>query len=82
MTARADNVVPFPLDRRRDMRCCPHCGTYSDVWPIGRLIWGYCDAHRVRWVIADLKRVSPASMDRQQLRRGLEFLSSFVEVSR
>lgn len=82
MTTVPDNIVPFPQCRRRDLRCCPHCGTHSDVWQIGRLLWGYCDLHEVRWVVADLHHVAPAAMDRQQLRRGLEFLASFVEVSR
>lgn len=82
MATRPDNIVPFPLHRRRDLRACPHCGTSSNVWLIGRLLWGYCDAHQVRWVIADLKRVSKESMDRRELRRRLEFLSAFVEVSR
>jgi hypothetical protein len=81
MSTASDNIVPFPLSRRRDLRCCPHCGTHSDVWQVGRLLWGYCDLHEVRWVVADLHRISPRAMDRQQLRRGLEFLSSFVEVS-
>jgi len=82
MRARPDNVVPFPHSRRRDLRCCPHCGTHSNVWQIGRLLWGYCDVHEVRWVVADLQQLPPQAMDRQQLRRGLEFLSSFVEISR
>lgn len=82
MTTSANNIVQFPLSRRRDMQCCPHCGTGSDVYRIGRLLWGYCEAHEVRWVVADYHDSTPASIDRQQLRRGLEFLSSFVEVSR
>jgi hypothetical protein len=36
----------------------------------------------VRWVVADLKTVTPETMDRQHLRRGLEFLAAFAEVSR
>lgn len=82
MAATRDNVLPFPLHRRRELRSCPHCGTRSDVWQIGRLLWGYCIRHEVRWVVADLQIVAPRAMDRQQLRRGLEFLSSFVEISR
>lgn len=82
MAERASNIVQFPLERRREMRGCPHCGTRSNVYRIGRLLWAYCDDHEVRWVVADFHDASPASMDRQQLRRGLEFLSSFDEVSR
>jgi hypothetical protein len=78
----SSNVIQFPLNRRRAMQGCPHCGTHSDVWRIGRLLWGYCDAHEVRWVVADLKTVTPETMDRQHLRRGLEFLAAFAEVSR
>ncbi|NND55269.1 MAG: hypothetical protein HKN56_09915 [Gammaproteobacteria bacterium] len=82
MAEVASNIVQFPIDRRRDLKSCPHCGTRSDVYRIGRLLWAYCDLHEVRWVVADFHDASPNSMDRQQLRRGLEFLSSFVEVSR
>ena len=82
MTNIPDNVVQFPLNRRRDMRTCPHCGTCSDVWQLGRLLWGYCDTHEVRWVVADYHTVSPDDLDRNQMRRGLQFLSSFAEVSR
>ena len=81
MPTYVDNVVPFPLSRRRELRSCPHCGTRSDVYRIGRLLWAYCDLHEVRWVVADLHQSSPESMDRQQLRKGLEFLSAFVEVT-
>lgn len=77
-----DNVLQFPLSRRRDLRTCPHCGTHSDVWQIGRLLWGYCDVHEVRWVVADYHAIPADDLDRNQLRRGLEFLSAFVEVSR
>ena len=77
-----DNVIPFPLERRRDLRTCPHCGTHSDVWQIGRLLWGYCDVHEVRWVVADLHVLPAEDLDRNKLRRGLDFLASFVEVSR
>lgn len=82
MGSTTSNVVPFPLNRQRAVKSCPHCGTYSDVWKIGRLLWGYCATHEVRWVVADDKTVTPEAMDRQHLRRGLEFLSNFVEVSR
>lgn len=81
MATVADNVVQFPLSRRRDLQGCPNCGTRSDVYRIGRLLWAYCDEHEVRWVVADFHEASPESMNRQQLRKGLEFLSSFVEVS-
>jgi len=82
MPRTASNVVPFPLSRRRAIKSCPHCGTHSNVWKIGRLLWGYCEPHEVRWVVADYKSVTPEAMDRQHLRKGLEFLSTFVEVSR
>lgn len=82
MADAASNIIPFPIDRCRDMRGCPHCGTRSDVYRIGRLLWAYCDQHEVRWVVADFQDATPVVMDRQQLRRGLEFLSAFVEVSR
>lgn len=82
MTEASSNIVEFPLERRRDLQSCPHCGTRSDVLRIGRLLWGYCDAHEVRWVVADFHRSAPGTVDRRQLRRGLEFLSNFVEVSR
>lgn len=82
MTNIPDNVVQFPLSRRRDLRTCPHCGTHSDVWQIGRLLWGYCDVHEVRWVVADYHDIAPEAIDRTKLRKGLEFLSSFAEVSR
>lgn len=82
MASVADNVLPFPLSRRRELQSCPHCGTRKDVFRIGRLLWAYCDEHEVRWVVADLHDASPLSMNRQHLRKGLEFLSTFVEVSR
>ena len=81
MTSTSDNIIQFPLDRRRSIRCCPHCGTQSNVWKIGRLLWGYCRVHELRWVVADFKHVTPQSLDRRQLRHGLEFLSAYAEVS-
>jgi hypothetical protein len=81
MAANASNVVKFPLDRRRNLQGCPHCGKRTNVWRIGRLAWAYCDAHAVRWVAADLQRVPSGSFDRQHLRKGLEFLARFDEVS-
>lgn len=78
---QADNVIEFPLNRRRQMLTCPHCGTRSNVWQIGRLLWGYCETHEVRWVVADYRTVTRATVNRRELRRGLEFLSTFVEVS-
>lgn len=63
------------------MKCCPHCGSHSDVWQIGKLLWGYCDAHEVRWVAADYKSVTRATINRRELRKGLEFLATYVEVS-
>lgn len=81
MAESVDNVIPFPLERRRTVRTCPHCGKQSDVWAIGRILWGYCATHEVRWVVADYKSVIPETIDRHQLRKGLEFLSSFKEIS-
>ncbi len=81
MREEANNIIQFPLARRRSVNACPHCGTQSDVWKIGRLLWAYCRTHEVRWVVADYKHVTPESLDRQQLRRGLEFLSCYAEVS-
>lgn len=79
---QADNVIQFPLKRPQHSHECPHCGKRSDVWQIGRVLWGYCDAHEVRWVVADYQSVSRATINRKELRRGLEFLSNFAEVSR
>lgn len=76
-----DNVIAFPLSRSPTMRGCPQCGACSDVWQIGRLIWGYCVEHEVRWVTTDLHDVREPHLDRQHMRRGLEFLASFLEVS-
>jgi hypothetical protein len=77
----ASNVIPFPLTRRRDFQGCPHCGKRTSVWRIGRLVWAYCENHSVRWVAADLQRIPRGAMDRQQLKKGLEFLSAFDEIS-
>lgn len=81
MSSIPANVIPFPLHRRRDMRGCPHCGRRNDVWQIGRLLWAYCEAHEVRWVVADYADVTKATINRRALRQGLEFLSNFAEVS-
>lgn len=81
MPSTASNVVPFPLSRCRTIKSCPHCGSYSDAWKIGRLLWGYCAQHEVRWVVADHTTLAPQRIDRRHLRKGLEFLSNFVEVS-
>ena len=82
MAAETSNVIPFPLTRRREFSGCPHCGKRDDVWQIGRLLWAYCESHELRWVVADFDGVSRATINRTELRRGLEFLSDFVEVSR
>lgn len=82
MSTPASNVIQFPVHRRRDVRGCPHCGVHSDVWQIGRLLWGYCELHEVRWVVADYQGIARATINRRELRRGLEFLSAFVEISR
>jgi len=81
VTELPDNVIAFPLARRPAMRGCPQCGACSDVWQIGRLVWGYCLEHEVRWVTTDLHEVREPHLDRQHMRRGLEFLASFHEVS-
>lgn len=80
MPARDKNVVPFPIDRRRRIQACPHCGTHTDIWRIGRLLWAYCETHEVRWVAADYNDASAGLWDRNRLRRRLEFLASFAEV--
>lgn len=82
MSQSKNNVVPFPLNRRREMTGCPHCGTVSDVWQIGRLLWAYCRAHGLRWVVADFHSVAPRSIDRRDMTSGLEFLASYTEVTR
>jgi hypothetical protein len=74
-------IIPFPLRRRSTVSVCPHCGTRSNVWQIGRLLWGYCNDHELRWVVADYRDVARATINRRELRKGLEFLSSYDEVS-
>lgn len=81
MPGTSDNVIAFPLSRRRELRGCPHCGRRNDVWQIGRLLWAYCETHEVRWVIANYEGVTRATINRRELRRGLEFLSAFDEIS-
>ena len=76
-----DNIVPFPLERRRQISVCPHCGTRTNVWLIGRLLWGYCSEHELRWVVTDYHRAARATINRRELRRGLEFLSNYAEIS-
>ncbi|MEJ2604533.1 MAG: hypothetical protein P8172_14825 [Gammaproteobacteria bacterium] len=49
--------------------------------PVGRLTWAWCDRHAVRWVVADRQMPPPSDIDRRQLRRVVEFLSAFTEVS-
>lgn len=82
MAAGSDNVIAFPLHRRRDFSGCPHCGRRDDVWQIGRILWAYCENHEVRWVVADYDGVTQATINRGELRKGLEFLSAFAEISR
>lgn len=77
-----DKVVTFPIERRMAVRGCPQCGIQQNVWRIGRLLWGYCDRHELRWVVADRHDREPEPIDRGELRRRLEFLARFVEVSR
>jgi hypothetical protein len=74
------DIIPFPLDRRRPIGC-PQCGTCSDVQPVGRLTWAWCERHAVRWVVADRGEPGPAAFDRRRLRRMVEFLAGFTEVS-
>ena len=74
-------VIPFPVHRRRDVSGCPHCGVHDKVWQIGRLLWAYCETHELRWVVANYQGVTRATINRRELRKGLEFLSSFAEVS-
>ena len=81
MSGPTDNIIEFPL-QRREQHGCPHCGRRGGVWQIGRLLWGYCDAHQLRWVVADLRRVRLDLLDRDRIRRGLEYLSGYAEVSR
>ena len=81
MPDRTSNVIQFPVHRRRGIRGCPHCGSQSDVWQIGRLLWGYCKRHEVRWVVANYASTTRATINRRELCKGLEFLSSFAEVS-
>jgi len=82
MAAVPDNIIAFPLHRRREIPGCPHCGKRNDVWQIGRLLWAYCETHEVRWVVANYDGVKRATINRRELKKGLEFLSSFVEVTR
>ena len=77
-----DNVIEFPLNRRRPIHGCPQCGRRGGVWQIGRLLWGYCQAHQLRWVAADLQSVHVERLDRERIRHGLKMLSSYVEVTR
>ncbi len=81
MPANTNNIIQFPVQQRREVRGCPHCGSRNDVWQIGRLLWGYCDRHEVRWVVADDESITRATINRRELRKGLDFLSSFAEVS-
>lgn len=76
-----DNIIKFPVERRREIKGCPHCGSRNDVWQIGRVLWAYCEVHEVRWVVANYGSASKATINKRALRKGLEFLSSFVEVS-
>ncbi len=81
MQAKTNNIIQFPVHRRRENCGCPQCGERSDVWQIGRLLWGYCEQHEVRWVVANYQSITRATINRRELRQGLEFLSSFAEVS-
>ena len=76
-----DNVVAFPRTPAR-FAACPHCGTRTDHWRLGRILWGFCESHEVRWVAADFGQAAPVRISRAELRGKLEFLSRFAEVSR
>lgn len=80
LETRNADIIPFPLDRRRPM-ACPQCGKHSDVKQVGRLTWAYCETHAVRWVVADRRAADASASDRRQLRRAVEFLSAFTEIS-
>jgi hypothetical protein len=81
MAKDSDNIIAFPLHRRHELKACPYCGKRDDTWQIGRLLWAYCEMHEVRWVVADYQGVSRATINRSELSNGLEFLSTFIEVS-
>lgn len=81
MPAQTNNIIQFPVHRQRPIHGCPNCGARSDVWQIGRLLWGYCERHELRWVVANYASITRATINRRELRRGLDFLSSFAEVS-
>jgi len=81
MPTISNNIIQFPVHRRREIRGCPHCGSNSDVWQIGRLLWGYCETHELRWIVASHQSIARATINRRELRKGLEFLSSFAEIS-
>lgn len=74
-------VLKFPLERRRAIRLCPHCGRQSDVWRIGRLLWGFCDRHELRWVVADFRSAVPLTANSAETRQRLERLSAFAEIT-
>ncbi|MDH3645918.1 MAG: hypothetical protein OER80_04010 [Gammaproteobacteria bacterium] len=81
MSLTANNVLPFPTWSRRKVGACPNCGTHTALWRIGRLLWGHCHEHAVRWVAADLNDAGPGMIDLGQLRERLERLSQFVEIT-
>lgn len=81
MARLADNVIPFPLNRRPPMRGCPQCGGRSDVLPVGRVLWGYCEEHETRWVVVERGADGKPGLDRRRLRLCLARIASFVEVS-
>lgn len=82
MSLSADNIIHFPVQRRHQNHGCPQCGQRNDVWQIGRVLWAYCEKHELRWVVANYESVTRATINRRELRKGLDFLSSFVEISR
>lgn len=77
MAATNCKIIPFPVRRRR-VSHCPQCGSQTDLWRLGRLLWGFCDDHQLRWVVADLEEnVADTLPDLERL----ETLSGFAEVS-
>ncbi len=82
MSCRNSNVIPFPGVSARAPVTCPACGRHSGLRRLGRLLWGVCNRHELRWVAADLGDAAVRDYDRAQLRANLNYLSRFAEVSR
>lgn len=80
MSGASENVIPFPAHACRVTQGCPQCGTQTNFWRFGRLLWGYCDEHELRWVAADFGHPA-ASYNVRSILENLKFLASFDEVS-